>query len=414
MIGNAFRYGVLVALFIAPAALAGPIADYGDAPDPAYPSLFNSVGPYHVDKDREWLGPGLLSTTTTELDSKQIDLDNDDGAPYYLSGPGGNWIHATVSYNPSLSFATDNRYLNVLVDANNDGLWSSTRPEWLVRNYNVRMDTLPGGITTAEVFVQLPAGADPASLANRTTRLTLSNTPVPNGSGAWGALTRGETEDYVPTDRGGNGGIGGTGSTVPVNPPIGGGPGIGPKTTSLTENGVGKWILKAPWDACSHGTGGARTPVAPAPAANLYDWQMNVPNNVTAGPFVTFAGAPGEPHAGESGLDIAFETPPAVIIQGQINTWTGWYRCGGAPCHDGRTATYSVTYDPDGIYFIVSNDNGVPYDPAYDAPSGTPSSGSDYGHDIAMFAIPAIPEPGTAGLVAVASMLALPRLRRRS
>src|SRR5262245_42938010 len=110
---------LIITFLVGSIARSGPIADYGDAPDPTYPSLFNSVGPYHLDVSKEWLGPGPVSTTTTEPDSKQVDLDNDDGGAYYLSGPGDNWFHTSVSYNPNLSLATDQRYLNVLVDANN-------------------------------------------------------------------------------------------------------------------------------------------------------------------------------------------------------------------------------------------------------------------------------------------------------
>lgn len=407
---TAYFSALFVTSFFAAIANGGPVADYGDAPDPSYPSLFSTGGPYHLDTTREWLGPGPVTTTTTELDSKQIDLDNDDGAPYYLSGPGGNWIHTTVSFNPNLSLATDQRYLNVLVDANNNGVWDGSRPEWLVRNYNVRMDTLPLGVTTAEVFIKLAAGSDPATLANRTTRITLSDTPVPDGLGAWGQFSRGETEDYVPADRGGNGGIGGAGSTVPVNPLNG--PGIGQKTTNLAQNDVGKWILKAGWDVCSHGVGGAITPVAPAAPGNVYDWQVNVPSGWTS-ITVTMAGVPGEPHAGEAGLDFAALIPPAVITGGQINTWTGLFRCGGAPCHDARKVTFDLTFDPDGIYFIVSNNNGVPYDPAYDSPSEPPSPG-DYPYDTALFALPDdnVPEPSAVSLLVVPALLTMLRRRR--
>jgi len=401
---------LLVAHFGATNATAGPLADYGDAPDPTYPSLFTSAGPYHGDTTREWLGPPPISTTTVENDSKQIDLDNDDGSAYYLSGPSGNWFHTTVSYNPNLSAASDLRYLNVLVDANNNGAWDGTRTEWIVRNYSVRMDTLPAGVTTADVFLRLPAGVNPNSIANNTTRVTLGEHTVANGSGAWGQFQRGETEDSVPVSRGGSG-------TPPVNPLIAGP--IGPKLEKVRTGG-GKWILKAPWTACNHGTGGAQTPIG-APA-NTYDWQVNVPTGTT---FLDVAlnPVPGEPHPGEAGLVVASLTPPGggvigagvnlvnQVTPGQLNTFTGLFACGGAPCHDARTAIFNLVYDPDGLYFIVSNNNGVPFDPAFDSPSSPPSPG-DYGSEVAMFAIPTVPEPTTWSLLALTAITGALKRRR--
>ena len=429
MIRTACCSAVLFVLFIGSAALAGPVADYGDAPDPTYPSLFTSGGPYHFDTGREWLGSGVVSTTTTEPDSKQVDLDNDDGSAYYLSGPGGNWFHTTVSYNPNLSLASDARYLNVLVDSNNSGQWDGTRSEWIVRNYSVRFDLMPVGITTAEVFIQMPAGVDPNAIASRTTRVTLSDQTVSNGFGAWGQFQRGETEDWVPTDHGGSG------ITPPVNPTTGH-PSIGPKTDQLrNESGWGKWILNAPFVVCSHGLAGALTPEAPAPPARVYDWQVNVPTS-TVYLDVTLSGpVPPAPHLPEPLLDIAqlvapggaavgagaptvlvgLGAPPGQVTPGQINLFTGRFRFPGHPAYDARNARYNLIYDPEGMYFMVSNNNGVPTDPAYDSPSGTPSSG-DYPYDTALFALPGevVPEPGTAGLLVMATMLALLRLRRRS
>jgi len=69
--------------------------DYGDAPDPPYPSLAASDGARHI-PGNIWLGAGL----STELDSQQVDLDTyDDGVTFLGSSPSSGGPY-TLPYVP--------------------------------------------------------------------------------------------------------------------------------------------------------------------------------------------------------------------------------------------------------------------------------------------------------------------------
>ena len=191
-------------------ALGAVTADYGDAPDPKFPSLYDSDGPYHLDVTKEWIGKGSVSTTTTESNSKQVDLDEDDNHIWLLPLHRGEmyFFGTYISYDPTLSSADEPRYLNVLLDWNKSGNWhhsvSGTGSEWVVRNYRVPLETLPAGITTLGVCARLEEdnlllGVD---FSETWARITLSTEPIelPTDdptSVSWGEFARGETEDIL-------------------------------------------------------------------------------------------------------------------------------------------------------------------------------------------------------------------------
>ena len=118
-------------------------ADFGDLPDPGFPTLRDpvSTGPYHLDVSHEAIGV-TLGTTTTEPDAKFS--DEDDGFPYI--GISNIMLGGVFSQGGKVSVpvTTDNdsaiRYLNVVADLNGDGVFQSytsglyTQHEWLACN----------------------------------------------------------------------------------------------------------------------------------------------------------------------------------------------------------------------------------------------------------------------------------------
>src|SRR3990172_4780092 len=64
---------------------SGPRADYGDAPDPAFPSLFTSDGARTLHITQFWLGNLDNPSATSEPDAKIIDSDElDDGLEEFV------------------------------------------------------------------------------------------------------------------------------------------------------------------------------------------------------------------------------------------------------------------------------------------------------------------------------------------
>lgn len=186
-----------LSLLVLPAAARaqGPLADYGDAPDRPFPSRFASAGVFHLDTFKEWLGGGAVSTTSRENDSIQAGDADDGGGVFFSLPPVGTVFSIMVSYDPSSSLATDPRVLNVLVDADGDGTWEGGL-EWPIRNVAVDFTGVPAGVTSLRVAVLLPPALTPPTIVGKTVRATLSTAPLANGSGAWGPLARGETEDF--------------------------------------------------------------------------------------------------------------------------------------------------------------------------------------------------------------------------
>lgn len=194
-----FVTGILFSLPV----LAQPLADYGDAPDPMFPSLFASGGPYHLNLTDCWVG----WMSTPEPDALIPDMDVDDGAPMltatYTNGQWMGWIYVPITIDPE---APPNnvqpRYLNVALDCFSSGQWSDNPGEWIVRNYR-----LPHSW-----FVHFPGQTVWYCIGGFTwvndysgihwLRVMLSESPiaanVPNGwDGSWGTgFQMGETEDW--------------------------------------------------------------------------------------------------------------------------------------------------------------------------------------------------------------------------
>ena len=172
------------------------VGDYGDAPDPSFPSRSSSGGPCHLDVTQEWIG-GPNSVTSIELDAIVPDGDADDKRAWWWFPPFGSvgWFVTQVSYDTANSDPNYPRYLNVLVDLDNSGTWDSG-DEWPVQNFKVPFEDLPQDVGTMYVSARLPELIEPNDLPDKWTRVTLSERKVPDGSGAWGVFERGETEDF--------------------------------------------------------------------------------------------------------------------------------------------------------------------------------------------------------------------------
>ena len=346
---NYKSYAVVVSLAV---ALAGPamgqqLGDYGDAPDPNFPSLFARGGPVHLDVSREWIGIGNTSDTTVEPDSNQVDVDASDFRGWWVRMPDATgrqttWFVTRVSYDPALSGAGEAHYINVLVDIDGDGVWEGG-DEWAVQNAPVDFSILPPGVNNMFFVHTVPDSIVPVNLIGHYVRVTFSTTQVANSSGAWGQFARGETEDW--TD-------------VRIDTP--------PdklfwffglkhfKFEKLKETGH-----------CPHGRWGVSTPLCPN-HDKVYRLHAYVPwgTNLFRLSFKRWdpcGQCPGKmcPHSQITRGAFAINVPcgwtgnvivAAGIVPGQVNDFD--FVCGvtDRPAHDQIEAEYIVAFDPEGDY----------------------------------------------------------------
>jgi len=181
--------------------------DFGDAPDPGFPSLLDSEGARHFVVQFEWLGEGV----NQELDSQQGDADlYDDGVqPGELLTCQEAELQVKVSVasrdDPQHPYDTEHLlYLNVLVDWDGNGSWAGTAscagglaaPEWAIRNLPIDVSSWPQGVTSTVVPLEFMVGPQ---AGEAWVRFTLSYGQVVSGDD-WdgrGAFAFGETEDYL-------------------------------------------------------------------------------------------------------------------------------------------------------------------------------------------------------------------------
>lgn len=191
------------------APTAAPEWDFGDAPDPGFPSLEASDGARHAILSFEWLGDAV----DAEPDARVADGDrHDDGAVLdELTACVENSLQVRITVqtrdDPQHPYDAQHLlYLNVLVDWDGSGSWSGRvwcaegpfASEWAVRNLPIDVSSWPEGTLSSVVPVQLTAGP---RTGEAWARLTLSYGEVVSGED-WdgrGAFTYGETEDYLVT-----------------------------------------------------------------------------------------------------------------------------------------------------------------------------------------------------------------------
>ena len=172
-----------------------PVADYGDAPDPSFPSLFASNGARTLDITRFWLGDLASPSVTAEADANVVDRDPlDDGLEALKGASGGPGL--TFRAVKAASAPGGTVYFNLLVDLGRDGRWQGA--DWVTVNRAVPL--APGQ------SVAIASDVPFASLFDTWIRATLTDTPVdasafPGGWDGTGAFAAGEVEDYfVPTE----------------------------------------------------------------------------------------------------------------------------------------------------------------------------------------------------------------------
>lgn len=185
-----------------------PQFDFGDAPDPAFPTLEASQGPRHTTVNQEWIGSNDAGDTTTEAAASVVDLDPEGAGPsvfiriYAVSIPAPTIAAVAVTAAPP--FDTP-RFLNVFHDVDNDGDWSGgVFDEWIGRNLPIDFtgaQTLPNG--NRRLWIQVPPFyySDDNVLDPRWLRATVSREPLPvggptDGRGLPAGFTHGETEDH--------------------------------------------------------------------------------------------------------------------------------------------------------------------------------------------------------------------------
>ncbi|MBI4788103.1 MAG: hypothetical protein HY782_13805 [Chloroflexi bacterium] len=166
------------------------VNDFGDAPDPAFPTLRASNGARTVDPTRFWLGT-LESRPTTEADANLVDRDEmDDGLVEALVNAG--MVSVTFRAVKSREAADGLIYFNLLADSNGDGRWQDLGQvqEWVVKNQSINL--APGESTLIKVEFALAQGTLEAWL-----RGMLAERPVndSNWTGT-GSFAQGEVEDH--------------------------------------------------------------------------------------------------------------------------------------------------------------------------------------------------------------------------
>jgi len=166
--------------------------EFGDAPDPTYPSLLASDGSRHCPTDTEILGLGLSlgEWKDFELDARVIDKDipYSDGlvTPFIVA----NNPAATVAFEVTNFIATDNLIVNILIDLNIDGDWIDAG-EHVVQNQAIPLPGPAENTFVSDSFNTMGAITGPTWL-----RLTLTRTPVTAPWDGTGLFDCGETEDW--------------------------------------------------------------------------------------------------------------------------------------------------------------------------------------------------------------------------
>jgi hypothetical protein len=167
--------------------------DFGDAPDPSFPSLLATDGARAV-PGAFWLGE-LAFPPTTEIDAKVVDQDElDDGMVQLLVTPG----KVLVTFQAVLAESSEVRlvYFNLLADVNRDGRWQAfqgqagTVQEWAVVNRELSLN--PG--ESQEIATEFPSLGPGPDLWFRAT-LTSKPVEAADWSGT-GLFEEGEIEDY--------------------------------------------------------------------------------------------------------------------------------------------------------------------------------------------------------------------------
>jgi len=185
-----------------------PLADYGDAPGPTYPSKFSGDGARHNPTSTECLG--LNSTSGDwkdfETDARVSNLDNFDDGLLTTTITAGNSSQTVKFEVTNLLPGAENLTVNILIDLNRDGDWNDVvngQSEHVVQNQPIPLNGTPG--FTEGVFTSNPFSTVGATPGNTWLRITLTRHQIQNlpwngtmtdtGLG-WDRFEYGETEDW--------------------------------------------------------------------------------------------------------------------------------------------------------------------------------------------------------------------------
>lgn len=155
--------------------------DWGDAPDPTYPTLGTSSGAYHIiGSGNPFLGASIDGETdgqpTAAADGDDVGGADDEDGIVFTSGLGAG-LDATIE-----ALATGAGLLDAWIDFNGDGDWADAGEQVF--------DGLPLVTGVNPLSFAVPAGA---TVGSTYARFRYATTDVPSYSGGW---FDGEVEDY--------------------------------------------------------------------------------------------------------------------------------------------------------------------------------------------------------------------------
>jgi len=343
--------------FAAPVEAQPPVYDFGDAPDPSFPSLMATPGPWHTNLADCFVG----WTSTAEVNALIPDMDADDGAPLiyanYANGAWTGWVYVPITIAP-MANPLQPRYLNVLFDGNSSGTWCDVGGEWIVRDY--RLPQYGAVHNPGQTVWYCIGGFSWVSMYSglHWLRTTLSEVPLAAaglvGQFGWTGVgmnfSIGETEDwllrwyYNPPK--------------PPNPP-------GPPPHDPQDP-----YPPAPIPNCNKTVSVYQTP-PPTHRGHSGGFGVTVENtspdhpiHIVAGPFVT----------GPSGSPINIELEPlySTVIQpgGKVTGAGTWSFPNPAP--NSSSCDFDVVVDPQGQYVVAANVGN------YTSPSSTQTTGGSF------------------------------------
>jgi hypothetical protein len=156
--------------------------DFGDAPDPGYPTKLASDGARHRDVTRAWFGP-------------KVDGEREAGEQADFQTRSGDRTDDGLLGAAPLEFGVTNNdwdgplYVNILMDLNDDGDWED-EGEWVLQNMKVDVP-MGGSMEFVTDFV-----LDELTML----RMTVTGAPIEDYIGT-GVFDIGETEDHIWTSK---------------------------------------------------------------------------------------------------------------------------------------------------------------------------------------------------------------------
>jgi len=325
-------------------AFAAPVQaqlrDFGDAPDPQFPSLLASSGPRHSNLTDCYVG----WTSTAEMNALIPNMDADDGTPLiyanYANGSWTGWVYVPITIAAAAS-PLQQRFLNVLFDGNSSGTWCDVGGEWIVRDFQLPKYNFvhyPG----QTVYYCIGGFSWVTNYSGmHWLRVTLTDTPV-SATGLVGPLgwtgvgvnfLIGETEDWLLTWH--------YNPPKPPNPP-------GPPPHNPTDPNP-----PAPVPSCNKTVSVYQTP-PPTHHGHSGGFGVTVENtspdhpiHIVEGPKVT--GPSGSP------INIELESLESTYILpgGKVTGAGTWSFPNPAP--NSSSCDFDVVVDPQGQYVVAAN-----------------------------------------------------------